>query len=68
MIEERLKERLIGAVVLTAVAVIVIPMAFEGRSKSERTPVTKSQAGFTSSVLPAGHPSPPGDVVDVEPA
>lgn len=68
MIEERLKERLVGAVVLTAVAVIVIPMAFEERSKSEQTPVTQSQTGFTSSVLPAAHPSPPDDVVDVEPA
>lgn len=68
MIEERLKERLVGAVVLTVVAVIFIPMAFEGRPKSEQAPVTKSQAGFTSSGLPAEDPSPPVEVVEVEPA
>lgn len=69
VIEERLKERLVGAIVLTAVAVIFIPMVFEGRPKSEQPPVAKSQAGFTSSSsLPAKHLPPPADVVRVEPA
>ncbi|MGH8580286.1 MAG: SPOR domain-containing protein [Gammaproteobacteria bacterium] len=68
MIEERLKERLVGAAVLTAVAVIFIPMVFEGRPKSPQAPVTKSQEDSTSSSLPAEDPSPPVDVVEVEPA
>ncbi|MGH8660015.1 MAG: SPOR domain-containing protein [Gammaproteobacteria bacterium] len=68
MIEERLKERLVGAVVLTAVAVSFIPMVFEGGPKSQQAPVTKSQKDFTSSSLAAEDPSPPLDVVEVEPA
>ncbi|MGH8612815.1 MAG: SPOR domain-containing protein [Gammaproteobacteria bacterium] len=68
MIEERLKERLVGAVVLTAVAVSFIPMVFEGGPKSQQAPVTKSQEDFTSSSLAAEDPSPPLDVVEAEPA
>lgn len=68
MIEERLKERLVGAVVLTAVAVIFVPMVFEGRSESDQAPMARSQAGFTSSILPADHPSRTVEVVEVKPA
>ncbi len=68
MIEERLRERLVGAVVLTAVAVIFVPMVFEGRSGNDQAPMARSQAGFTSSILPADHPSRTADVVEVEPA
>ncbi|MGH6636341.1 MAG: SPOR domain-containing protein [Gammaproteobacteria bacterium] len=67
MIEERLKQRLVGAVVLTTVAVIFIPMAFQERPKSEQAPVTKSQARFTASGPSAEHPPLPVDAVEVEP-
>jgi len=68
VIEERLRERLVGAVVLCAVAVIFVPMVFEGRSEDDQAPIARSQAGFTSSILPVDQASPTVEVVEVEPA
>lgn len=68
MMEEKLKERLVGAAVLTAVGVIFIPMIFEGRPKSEQAPVTKPQVVFESPILPAEHVPHRVDPVEVKPA
>ncbi|RKZ36063.1 MAG: hypothetical protein DRQ37_04960, partial [Gammaproteobacteria bacterium] len=62
--DEHLKQRLVGAVVLVVLAVIFVPMLLTGGSSTPAPPVTRDIAtssqekGFSSRIIPLGLDSP----------
>ncbi len=60
--DERLKERLVGAAVLVSLAVIFVPMVLEGpvrEAPAPRAAPPPPQPGFSSQIIPLGAPATP---------